>query len=152
MFAGFKVGTLSSDNRLLAEPLSSGGCSEGCSESAATSVFSGKIHPDSTGRWSTIKKSFLGGITSTTDSYSPKATEECFSLFYCTGSLLRKAQVWLAENFIMGLRTSTHVCLVSLLSCTWRLFCTLENKNPSCFINHSALQCSVNSSNSSEGG
>lgn len=50
MLTGFKVGTLSCDNHLLAEPLSSSGCSEGCSESAPTSVFSGKIHSDSTGR------------------------------------------------------------------------------------------------------
>ena len=50
IFTGFKMGTLSCDNRLLAEPLPSGGCSEGCSESVATSVFSGKIHSDSTGK------------------------------------------------------------------------------------------------------
>lgn len=46
---GFKMGTLSSDNHLLAEPVPSSGCAKGCSKSAATSVFSGKIHPDSTG-------------------------------------------------------------------------------------------------------
>lgn len=50
MLTGFKVGTLSCDNHLLAEPLSSSGCSEGRSKSASTSVFSGKIHSDSSGR------------------------------------------------------------------------------------------------------
>lgn len=50
IFAGFKMGAVSGDDCLLAEPLSSSGCSEGCSGSAATSVFSGKIHSDSTGR------------------------------------------------------------------------------------------------------
>lgn len=43
------MGTLPCDNCLLAEPLPSGGCFEGRSKSVATSVFSGKIHSDSTG-------------------------------------------------------------------------------------------------------
>lgn len=54
------MGTLSSDNCLLAEPLSSSGCSEGRSESAATSVFSGKIHSDSPGRLELLENGSWG--------------------------------------------------------------------------------------------
>lgn len=115
------MGTLSSDNHLLAEPLSSGGCSEGHSKSAATSVFSGKIHSDSTGGFKLYQELLLGVVTA--EQKVPKAMGGCLSLFHLSCYFVKEgASLTLPQKFTLHLKTRIHLFLVSLLLPILRLF------------------------------